>query len=218
MKRIHPQEPPTSSKEIWAFYYYNMALSGVGQLSLVLTFPLILEGLAREHGHLENSKESCPPLNGTTDITAKPLPCFVDFGNLTLSTTSYATFVISLSVLLQAIVYISLASLGDYGGYRKRFLILFGLLGSLTTISIPSAYKGELFWVAGIIVALVNVFHGASFVFLDGYFPILVRNDPNVLSNDISFDDRANEVQTQSQNFGFAAGLLLQLGILFIST
>ena len=89
-------------------------------------------------------------------------------------------------------------------------MIIFGILGLLACIAMPAAFEPNLYWLAGLFVVLVNVFQGTSYVFLDGYFPILVRNDPAVREGTLSFDERANQVQTFGNVSGFATGILFE--------
>jgi UMF1 family MFS transporter len=173
---------------------------------------LILNGLSSGVGVLEGTNYPCSAgeelkKNGT--LTSIP-SCMVKIGELSIATSSYANYVISFSVFLQAILYISIASFGDYGNWRKKFLIIFGLLGCFSAMAMPAAYQPSLFWLAGLFVVFVNLFQGSSYVFLDGFFPILVRNDPKVRSKEESFDEKANKVSMIGNTTGFATSILFQ--------
>lgn len=138
----------------------------------------------------------------------------VDMGSITLNTASYTNYVISFSVFLQALLYISIASFGDYGNWRKKFLIIFGILGCTSTMVMPVANEPSLYWLAGVFVILANLFQGVSYVFLDGYFPLLVRNDAAVRQGTLSFDERANRVQAIGMVSGFSTGIFFE-GVTF---
>lgn len=101
--------------------------------------PLIIEQLAFEHGTLEGTQGT--PCNQWTSDT-KPPACLVPFiGSLTTDTVSYTFYVTAISVLCQAIVFISIGSLADHGNSRKTLLIGFTAAGSLFNVLIMTAYR-----------------------------------------------------------------------------
>ena len=88
-------------------------------------------------------------------------------------------YTFSISVLVQALVIISMSGAADHGRYRKSFLLSFAFTGAIATmlfiVVVPKIY------VFGAILAIVaNVCFGASFVLLNSFLPILVRRDPSI--------------------------------------
>ena len=79
------------------------------------------------------------PITGavsTTDIDTPELPGGID-------PTSFLFTMISISVLFQAIAFISLGTLGDYGDYRKRGLVAASTAGGVATcmyVIVPVSY------------------------------------------------------------------------------
>lgn len=81
-------------------------------------------------------------------------------------------------------------------------LVNFAVIGILSCLFMPAAYQPSLYWIAALVVMSINIFQGVSYVFLDGFFPLLCRNDPDVRMGKISFEDRGNSIQA----FGFVTG------------
>ncbi|KAH9275930.1 hypothetical protein BASA83_001736 [Batrachochytrium salamandrivorans] len=52
--------------------------------------------------------------------------------------------------------------------------------GTTPIILIPLAYTPYLYWLAGLLLIITSSFQAFSTVFIESYFPILLRNDPSV--------------------------------------
>ena len=70
------------------------------------------------------------PVSGA--VTYSDLPSLELPGGI--NPTSFIFTMISISVLFQAIVFISVGSLGDYGNYRRRGLIFASTLGAVACV------------------------------------------------------------------------------------
>ena len=86
-------------------------------------------------------------------------------------------YTFSISVLLQALLVVTMSGAADHGRYRKTLLITFALTGSVATMMFlpvtPAVYLlGSLWAIVG------NVCFGASFVLLNSFLPVLVRHHP----------------------------------------
>lgn len=86
-------------------------------------------------------------------------------------------YTFSISVLFQAILVVSISCAADHGNYRKRLLLLFAFMGSISTMLflpvVPKVYLlGALFAI------IANTCFGASFVLLNSFLPLLVRHHP----------------------------------------
>ena len=95
-------------------------------------------------------------------------------------------YTFSLSVLFQALVIISMSGAADHGSYRKSLLLSFAAVGSVATMLflpvVPSVY------VLGAVLAIIsNTCFGASFVLLNSFLPLLVRNHPSIRNAEESF-------------------------------
>ena len=88
-------------------------------------------------------------------------------------------YTFSISVLVQALLIISMSGAADHGRFRKTFLLAFAFAGATATILfitvVPSVY------LLGALLAIIsNTCFGASFVLLNSFLPLLVRHHPSV--------------------------------------
>ncbi|POS88464.1 hypothetical protein EPUL_000158 [Erysiphe pulchra] len=194
----------TSRRELIGWYIYNFAaevfvICGAGELAF-LTFlgksfiagsylPVILEQLARENGVLlsdnstacgSSSSHSLPELDSQPHTINSPEICIVHVLGIPINTASFAMYTFSIGVLIQAILVISISSAADNGNYRKRLLLIFAYSGAITTMLFLFVIP-KLYLVAAILAILSSTFSGASFVMLNSFLPLLVRNHPKIL-------------------------------------
>lgn len=89
-------------------------------------------------------------------------------------------YTFSISVLLQALVVVTMSGAADHGKFRKTMLLTFAAVGAVATMLFlpitPSAYLLGSVW-----AIIGNVCFGASFVLLNSFLPLLVRHHPKVL-------------------------------------
>lgn len=114
--------------------------------------------------------------------------CIISFFGTDINTASFAMYTFSVSVLLQALLIISMSGAADHGRYRKSLLLSFAFIGAVATMLflavIPQIY------VLGALLAIIsNTCFGASFVLLNSFLPVLVRRHPSIQATDI---DRIN--------------------------
>lgn len=159
--------------------------------------PITLEQLARERGVLlsdrstpcrasfDNPSSSTlieTPLAHLLRSASSPRPdtgqCIIHLLGAEINTASFAMYTFSLSVLLQALLIISMSGAADHGNYRKTLLLSFAFTGALATMLflpiVPKVY------LLGAVLAIIsNTCFGASFVLLNSFLPVLVRNHPS---------------------------------------
>lgn len=89
-------------------------------------------------------------------------------------------YTFSSSVLLQALLVVSISSAADHGHYRKKLLLSFAWIGSFSVMMY--LFVASHLYILGATLAIIsNVAFGASFVLLNSFLPLLVRNHPRVL-------------------------------------
>jgi UMF1 family MFS transporter len=178
-----------------------------------------LEQLARENGVLlsdrvtpcKATRPAALPSFSATSLEAlfRPNPekgqCVVHILGVEINTASFAMYTFSISVLIQALLIISMSGAADHGRFRKTFLLWFAFIGSIATMLflpvVPSVY------ILGAVLAIVaNTCFGASFVLLNSFLPLLVRFHPTVryadASTENSFDDEEeneDDLETPTQ-------------------
>ncbi|KAK4988610.1 Autophagy protein 22 [Elasticomyces elasticus] len=199
---LHPQGYPgedtrlTSRRELLGFYAYSFAaevfvICGIGSF-----IPITLEQLARERGVLLSDRTT--PCTSSADLPASdgnisraPLharlgnhnddQCVVSIFGAEINTASFAMYTFSISVLLQALLVITMSGAADHGRYRKTLLLVFAFTGALTTMLFLPVTSSV--YLLGSLLAIVgNVCFGASFVLLNSFLPLLVRHHPTVQS------------------------------------
>ena len=169
------------------------------------------------------SLSSGTPLDGLgqrgTPHSPKTSQCVVYVLGIEINTASFAMYTFSTSVLVQALLIISMSGAADHGRYRKTLLLIFAVIGAVSTMLflpvVPDVYLlGALFAI------IANTCFGASFVLLNSFLPLLVRHHPSiqyaypVLERTASHDratgsiDNTEPEQRVSRNFDAVSPLL----------
>ena len=154
--------------------------------------PILLETLARENGHLvSDPSRQC----GNSDSKAKDDGrCVVDVAGVQIDTASFAMYTFSISVLVQALLVVSISCAADHGNSRKKLLLTFGWTGSLAVMAYIFISK-ETYLLGALLTIISNTSFGASFVLLNSFLPLLVRHHPDVIGSTYSKTPSRNEVE-----------------------
>nr|POE98253.1 autophagy-related protein 22-2 [Quercus suber] len=187
---------PTSKKELLGFYAYSFAGEVFVVCGLGAFIPMVLEDLARQSATAvlanDHSKPCIPA--GLDGPAARSLEsehgtqCVFRLLGTEVNTASFAMYTFSVSVLLQALVVVTMSGAADHGRYRKSLLLGFAVTGALATMLFlpvtPNVY------LLGSLCAIVgNVCFGASFVLLNSMLPLLVRHHPSLRDETTLPDD-----------------------------
>lgn len=109
--------------------------------------------------------------------------CIVQILGRDINTASFAMYTFSTSVLVQALIIISISGAADHGQYRKALLLSFGFTGAIATMLFLSVTPKV--YVLGALLAIIgNACFGASFVLLNAFLPILIRLHPSIVEAD----------------------------------
>ncbi|WQF77666.1 Putative MFS transporter superfamily [Colletotrichum destructivum] len=180
--RYHGEDTrPTSQKELSGWYAYAFAAETYVICAIGSFIPILLETLARENGVLLSDRSTpC----GTSDSKNKADgQCVVYVLGIEINTASFAMYTFSISVLLQALLVVSISSAADHGNSRKKLLLTFAWIGSFSVMAYIFVSKST--YILGALLAIVsNVCFGASFVLLNSFLPLLVRHHPEVLASE----------------------------------
>ncbi|KIW73091.1 hypothetical protein, variant [Phialophora macrospora] len=194
MRYAEEDTRPTSQKELWGWYSYGWAAEVFVICAMGSFLPITLEQLARERGVLLadgttpcsagwKSRDGIIPNVTASDSQKHPhneLPaCVVYVLGAEINTASFAMYTFSISVLVQAVLIISMSAAADHGRFRKTFLLAFAFTGATATVLfigvVPKVY------LLGALLAIVsNTCFGASFVLLNSFLPLLVRHHPSI--------------------------------------
>lgn len=137
----------------------------------------MLESLARENGTLLHNGKPCGPSN---DKQNEEKQCVVHVLGLEINTASFAMYTFSISVLVQALLVVSISSAADHGQYRKKLLLAFAWVGS-SSVMLYIFISKSLYVLGALLAIISNVAFGASFVLLNSFLPLLVRHHPKIL-------------------------------------
>ncbi|KMP00884.1 transmembrane efflux protein [Coccidioides immitis RMSCC 2394] len=182
---------PTSKKELAGWYSYGWAAEVFAVCAMGSFLPITLEQMTRDQGVLLSDKKTpcsaswptAPTAYAAADATASPRvgppQCVIYVLGIEINTASFAMYTFSISVLIQSVLIISMSAAADHGVYRKKFLLAFALMGALSMILflflLPRFYL-----LAAVLAIIANTGFGASFVLLNSFLPVLVRNDPSI--------------------------------------
>ncbi|KAI1083369.1 autophagy-related protein 22 [Whalleya microplaca] len=169
--RYHGEDTrSTSSRELAGWYMY--AFAAETYVICASFIPILLESLARENGVLLSDHETPCGDNANGQ-------CVVSVLGIEINTASFAMYTFSISVLLQALLVVSISCAADHGNYRKRLLLAFGWFGSLCVMCYIFIFK-EIYILGALLAIASNTSFGASFVLLNSFLPLLVRHHPKV--------------------------------------
>ncbi|KAG6036181.1 Autophagy protein 22 [Claviceps sp. Clav32 group G5] len=169
---------PTSFKELLGWYMYGFAAEVYVVCGIGSFIPILLETLARENGVLlSDPTKSCGTSDSRSDGDGQ---CVIYILGMEINTASFAMYTFSVSVLLQALLVVSISCAADHGHYRKKLLLYFAWIGALAVMSYVFISK-ETYLLGALLTILSNTSFGASFVLLNSFLPLLVRNHPDVL-------------------------------------
>lgn len=162
--------------------------------------------------------------------------CKVYIGPVGLRPAAYASAVISISVIIQTVLFILTSSLlrswslpfftltlafhgtpaamADYGNLRKRMLIGTSFIGAGLTACYIFLADYKAYWVAGLLLIVTNVLFGYAVIFYNAFLPQLVRSSKEYLSAPKSerlkvFDEVGNHMSTRGFMVGYAGGVFL---------
>ncbi|RFU76969.1 autophagy 22 [Trichoderma arundinaceum] len=168
---------PTSKKELWGWYMYGFAAETYVICGIASFIPILLETLARENGVLLSNPDK--PCGSSDSKTEDDGQCVVYVLGIQINTASFAMYTFSASVLLQALLVVSISCAADHGNYRKRLLLAFAWLGGISVMGFIFISKTT--YILGALLTIIsNTSFGASFVLLNSFLPLLVRNHPEV--------------------------------------
>ena len=165
----------TSRRELFGWWLYYFSYAPVSAVAMILLIPLLLQDLARRAGHIYGD-----PSAGCTNEPGE-ICVLWKLGSWSMTPSAFAYYIIGLSVASQALVFISVGALADYGKMRKGMLALCTWIGSFSACAmVLVAGPSHVYLAAGLTVFL-NIFYGTASVFYNAYLPLLVQNHPKYI-------------------------------------
>lgn len=142
--------------------------------------------------------------------------CHVKVLGLSLLPAAFTSGMVSLSVLLQAIIFLGTSAMADFGSLRKLMMMGTAFLGAAFTVGFIFLPSSKLFFLAGMLLLGSNLFYGYSVVFYNAYLAPIVRSMPEYVesSQELQHDtmDRlTNKISTRGFMIGYACGVFMLL-------
>jgi len=190
----------TSPKELAGWYAYAFAaevyvICGIGSF-----IPILLESLARENGVLLSDRKT--PCGSSSDRNGGDGgQCIVYVLGMEINTASFAMYTFSISVLVQALLVVSISCAADHGNYRKKMLLAFAWIGSLS-VMFYIFVSSNLYLFGALLAIISNTSFGASFVLLNSFLPLLVRHHPEITQKEASLIPNGEDPQHHEDTDG----------------
>ncbi|KAF5632950.1 autophagy 22 [Fusarium tjaetaba] len=174
---------PTSRKELLGWYAYAFAAETYVICGIASFIPILLETLARENGVLVSDRKT--PCGSSDSKKEGDGQCVVWVFGVEINTASFAMYTFSVSVLIQALLVVSISCAADHGNYRKKLLLSFAWIGSFAVMSYIFITKDN-YILGALLTVISNTSFGASFVLLNSFLPLLVRYHPDVIGVNVA--------------------------------
>ncbi|GKU01495.1 autophagy 22 [Fusarium langsethiae] len=196
---------PTSRKELLGWYAYAFAAETYVICGIASFIPILLETLARENGVLlSDRKTPCGSSDSKNDGDGQ---CIVWVFGMEINTASFAMYTFSVSVLVQALLVVSISCAADHGNYRKKLLLTFAWIGSFAVMSYIFITKDN-YILGALLTVISNTSFGASFVLLNSFLPLLVRYHPDVIEANVANTPDLGSSEFESRPLDHSVGQL----------
>ncbi|KAH7005325.1 autophagy-related protein 22-like protein [Fusarium venenatum] len=196
---------PTSRKELLGWYAYAFASETYVICGIASFIPILLETLARENGVLLSDRKT--PCGSSDSKNEGDGQCIVWVFGMEINTASFAMYTFSVSVLVQALLVVSISCAADHGNYRKKLLLTFAWVGSFAVMSYIFITKDN-YILGALLTVISNTSFGASFVLLNSFLPLLVRYHPDVIEANVANTPDLGSSEFESRPLGQSVGQL----------
>lgn len=222
------------SKERLAWYLYDGGTSVVALLAMVMFVPVYLLSTAEyaawgpslledcaSNGSSYPCRECIPDKGWFAKVSADSRSILeersVNVLGFSITSGAFPTVVVTVSTVLQAIMYITVGGLADRGSSRKLGLIVASVIGQMAMLGFFLPLAPDSYMIAAALVIIANCANGVSFVYYNAYLPLLVDADERVLvAPDVEKASVREFFQNRMSSYGFAAAyassLILAIG------
>ncbi|KAI0658570.1 MFS general substrate transporter [Cubamyces menziesii] len=213
-------EPIVTRKELWSYYLYYNGDNGVGPLGYTVT---LFQTLANNAGY--------DPAKGPGSSCSPSGQCVLPWAGGVKSVNSIVLIAQGVSFAIMTLLFTTVGSIADYGGFGRWVLLVFTVLCWATqfaTISLTTPDR----WRLGMALYMIGfITYGATLVFYAAIFPRLARNTAHARQlreklrrGEISAEEyeleesmetnRISNISTAHSNIGYIVTLGLNLSIL----
>lgn len=172
-----------------------------------VSIPIILETLSAHAGY---KTDLITPCDTTINYTCKVL-----FAGTWYDTSAFTLYTTAVTVGLQALVFVSISALADYGKLRKLMLLSSSIVSAISLILFSIILKYDHFWVAALLTIIANIAYGTAHVFYYAYLPTLTTYSIEVLNcNDKTTEELiqtrekvSNDISSRGFGIGYFSGV-----------
>jgi UMF1 family MFS transporter len=156
--------------------------------------------------------------NSTAELSGLP-HATVRFLGSEWSAFTFTVNVLSISVGLQAIAFITCGAIGDYSNYRHRLFVLASVTGATATMLFILIADPSWYALAAWLCIISNVCYGLSFVLYNSYLVILVDDHPEVKAAPPGARRKAvhSEILNYMSTIGFVVGYVASIIIIILA-
>ena len=210
------------SKERLSWYLYDGGVSVVSMLAMVMFVPIYLSSTAT---YASTNGSPPPSCSSSSDASVPCQICLpgrglrmklgdvysefagtVDFFGMSINAKSFPTVTVTVSTVMQALLFITVGEFADKGSGRKRGLFIASVIGQMSLLAFLLLSDPQAYASAAILAIVANCCFGVSFVYYNAYLPVLVEADPCVDSKKSDEKVKAREIaQNRMSSLGFAA-------------
>ena len=104
------------------------------------------------------------------------------FGIMDVLPVSFTLLVISVSVMVQVLFFVTLASYGDFGPYRKIILMQAAFVGAILCMCTYFADTPDKYLLAGAMSIGGNACFGLTLVMYNAYLPYITKSHPTFMA------------------------------------
>lgn len=198
-----------AKNNIKGWYFYSVASEPFAVSAVATYIPLLLEQFARINGvSVDDHSIKC---------TSKHDKCVLGLFNnsVYIDTSSFALYTFSISVLFQTLLVITVSGLVDVWKtveFKRRVLIFFGVIGSLSLITI-SQLEVDQFYALPFLCIVANSSYGVVNVVGNSLLPVfvsdLIRVDP--VQAHIDVDTLTSSISGAGASSGYFSALVVQI-------
>ncbi|KAH9942797.1 MFS general substrate transporter [Amylocystis lapponica] len=173
-------------RQLRGWLSYAFASEAFVVVSVTLFLPICLEQFARDNGYFEPERtQRCTAISesNTGIVVMDEARCVVKLGWMWIDSASFSLYVNSTSVALQALTVISMGGIADHPPHRKKLLLGFAALGSISAMLFLVLPSSSPMWpLIALLGMCAYVSFGASIVALNAYLPALARASQEVVA------------------------------------
>ncbi|KAK2754067.1 hypothetical protein FQN54_007236 [Arachnomyces sp. PD_36] len=170
-------DPPATKKELYSYYAYYAGNNGIGSSNL------LFQNLIYQAGFNPNVF----PIGSSSCDVDPTAPCHVFWNGGTKSYTSVILITSGLTFLCQALVFIGIGSLADYGSWNPWVVRVLSVLTWAFEFGFLGVDRGDQWTTAMALYILSAITFWASYIFFNAIFPKLSHDLPEVRN---AHDDR----------------------------